>query len=569
MAYTDTNEDEQIVPFVQDDDHSDVLSMLGLAPQPAAESEHTSGTYTKPTEDTPKAVSSDDAVSLGQIAPITSDTSYRTNSDDYQPTQNTSPRDAAPITPQIASPVQATSGPQPVTTPYDDRLKADQAKLDALKAKNSGVSNRHGIFGGILKGLDIAGSILMPHAMAVIPGTRLNYAQNVGAAQNQVAQDVAGQNSSLDQQYKQAQIIKEQQPTPDKTKAPSIIRNPVSGMIEGLDKGDGTFVSPSSKEFPTELQDIIAKETPKTKEGETPLGKDGVAQMNSAFLTRYQIMHPEAKELPATFRLPDTATQKDFDRLDKVLSSTETAYGNKQQRDRAYEEQKSQHEFMRTIAEQNRESRGEKDDMQVVVGNDANGNRVLASHGDAKKLGLTDVTKADADLQNKTEAARHWIKLADKQGDTPESMGILQLIDKMDKEGKLGTVASRWNDFMAGKVGAGDPEFTALRAKMGLANTKLMQAHVGSRGGAFMMEHFEDLANAKKMDAPTLRAGVASELDYMKDTAMLPSNAQSNTAKSPNTPPNGVPSEATGKAKGSDGLWHYHDKSGNDLGVVK
>jgi hypothetical protein len=150
----------------------------------------------------------------------------------------------------------------------------------------------------------------------------------------------------------------------------------------------------------------------------------------------------------------------------------------------------------------------------------------LASHGDAKKLGLTDVTKADADLQNKTEAARHWIKLADKQGDTPESMGILQLIDKMDKEGKLGTVASRWNDFMAGKVGAGDPEFTALRAKMGLANTKLMQAHVGSRGGAFMMEHFEDLANAKKMDAPTLRAGVASELDYMKDTAMLPSNAQ-------------------------------------------
>src|SRR5207302_1175380 len=57
---------------------------------------------------------------------------------------------------------------------------------------------------------------------------------------------------------------------------------------------------------------------------------------------------------------------------------------------------------------------------------------------------------------------------------------------------------------------------------MGLSATKLMQAHVGSRGGAFMLEHFEDLANAGEMDAPTLKAGLASELNYMQDVAMLP-----------------------------------------------
>ena len=34
---------------------------------------------------------------------------------------------------------------------------------------------------------------------------------------------------------------------------------------------------------------------------------------------------------------------------------------------------------------------------------------------------------------------------------------------------------------------------------------KIMQAHVGSRGGSALLEHFEDLANAGKMDAPTLK----------------------------------------------------------------
>ena len=69
-------------------------------------------------------------------------------------------------------------------------------------------------------------------------------------------------------------------------------------------------------------------------------------------------------------------------------------------------------------------------------------------------------------------------------------------------------------------MGADDPEYAALRARMDLATTKLMQAHVGSRGGAFMLEHFEDIANAKKMSAANLRAGVDQELRYVNDISM-------------------------------------------------
>ena len=42
---------------------------------------------------------------------------------------------------------------------------------------------------------------------------------------------------------------------------------------------------------------------------------------------------------------------------------------------------------------------------------------------------------------------------------------------------------------------------------------------------SYMLEHFEDLANNRKMDASTLRTGIKSELNYVKDRAMMPGSA--------------------------------------------
>jgi hypothetical protein len=57
---------------------------------------------------------------------------------------------------------------------------------------------------------------------------------------------------------------------------------------------------------------------------------------------------------------------------------------------------------------------------------------------------------------------------------------------------------------------------------MGLSTTAMMQAHLGSRGGSAMLEHFEDLASAGKMDGTTLRAGFNSEINYMREKAADP-----------------------------------------------
>ena len=135
--------------------------------------------------------------------------------------------------------------------------------------------------------------------------------------------------------------------------------------------------------------------------------------------------------------------------------------------------------------------------------------------------------KAESADVTKALSARAWVSdLADKPGvnprTNPEQTGISQLIDDLDKQGKLGVITSRYNDFMAGKVGAGDPEVAALPAKMGLSNTLLMNVHVGNRGGSYMMEHFQDLANQGHMDGPTLKSSFNSEMDYVRSKQMLP-----------------------------------------------
>lgn len=281
--------------------------------------------------------------------------------------------------------------------------------------------------------------------------------------------------------------------------------------------------SPAQREMAAKELDAQARMASASKkpEGEQPLGNTD--QFNQLLTQRYQVLHP-GQPLPLPFQLGPNATQKDFDRIDKVLSSTESALGTKAQQDTA----NVLRQQTATLAQQNAADRQDKEGLQPVVGTDASGNRVLVSAGDAKKMGLTGTMKADADEVNKSEAARTWLKLATKiaPNDSPaDQMGIMQLVDKLDKDGKLGVAASRWNEFLSGKLGAGDPDFSALRAKIGLSTTKLMQAHVGSRGGSYLIEHFEDLANAKKMDAATLRAGLSSEVNYMNDVAMLPTSA--------------------------------------------
>lgn len=101
---------------------------------------------------------------------------------------------------------------------------------------------------------------------------------------------------------------------------------------------------------------------------------------------------------------------------------------------------------------------------------------------------------------------------------------VMSLIDRSSalvdqQKASLGPLASRWNEFMAGKVGAPNPEFTQLRTNIGLLQTLLMRMHVGARGGQQIMEHFTDLLNSAKQSPENLQAAMGEIRAYAQEVA--------------------------------------------------
>jgi hypothetical protein len=78
-------------------------------------------------------------------------------------------------------------------TPDQARTQADLTRLDQLRAAPPGVVNfqqRHRIFGPLVRGLEIAGSVAAPGVLAQIPGTTLNKYANEARQANRVAEDL-------------------------------------------------------------------------------------------------------------------------------------------------------------------------------------------------------------------------------------------------------------------------------------------------------------------------------------------------------------------------------------------
>ena len=133
----------------------------------------------------------------------------------------------------------------------------------------------------------------------------------------------------------------------------------------------------------------------------------------------------------------------------------------------------------------------------------------------------------------------HWVDPSSGKVVTPEDLGITteaplssstktmvesapkvkdfvaKIVPQIDKvKDQLGPAAGRWTEFMAGKVGADNPEYTKLRTNIGLLSTLLMRMHVGARGGEYIMKHFQDLIDQGKQSPDNLKAAIGQINDY-------------------------------------------------------
>jgi hypothetical protein len=252
-------------------------------------------------------------------------------------------------------------------------------------------------------------------------------------------------------------------------------------------------------------------------------GTLAVDQANQGLAQRYQVLNP-GQQLPASFTLKPNATPKDFDRVDKLLQSTEQAQGTKALRDQSAAIRNQ----TLSMAQQNQQDREEKQGLTWVSWEDKNGRTVAGPLSQARAAGAKNPAAVPTEEIRNITDARQAVALINKQGDpnSPETMGVLQLANSLQKDGKMGVFASRYNNFLTKGVGASpgdDPRIVTLLDKSQLLMTLAMKAHFGASGGRSpqMLEHFISMANAGKMDAQTFIGGAKAVGNYMEDRAMM------------------------------------------------
>ncbi len=105
----------------------------------------------------------------------------------------------------------------------------------------------------------------------------------------------------------------------------------------------------------------------------------------------------------------------------------------------------------------------------------------------------------------------------------PKVIGFVdRILPQIDKQvAALGPLAGRWNEFMTGKVGSPNPDFTKLRTNTSLLSTLLLRMHVGARGGQQMMEKFSQLMDVAGQSPENLKAALGEIRAYAEDLSKM------------------------------------------------
>jgi len=125
-----------------------------------------------------------------------------------------------------------------------------------------------------------------------------------------------------------------------------------------------------------------------------------------------------------------------------------------------------------------------------------------------------DVNQIDAQTRDAAAFSQQALKHIDT---------IKTEIAKLEGAGKLGVVASRWNQFLNEKPGTGDPAFNQLRDNFSLLRSAVARVHGGARGGSspYMMEYMKNLADTGKMDPNILKSSLGVFQDWLEGYASM------------------------------------------------
>ena len=272
-------------------------------------------------------------------------------------------------------------GKQPKGTLIGDQqalqeMAGKKAPLESVYGKITGseFGQNHAKLGKLLgvlgqipaTAVDIAASAALPRIGALIPGTSINRGLQLSALQNRIGQEESNAEKEAQTREANARVPLEQEQTRHMQEQLDIQRQQIAaGLAEHnlkMDENNKIVPMTEAELGPLGQAQVEAARNPWLHEaGNQPLGAS-IPQLNSGMLARYQVLHPEAKELPAAFALTGNATKSDFDRVDKLLQATESASGTQEQRKVAEEMRRQTQELMRQRMQQ-----GEKKTADAVT----------------------------------------------------------------------------------------------------------------------------------------------------------------------------------------------------------
>lgn len=140
--------------------------------------------------------------------------------------------------------------------------------------------------------------------------------------------------------------------------------------------------------------------------------------------------------------------------------------------------------------------------------------KYFETNPDGSKRSLSSDEVKNLNLTYKEDIPTNDIKVM--QQSVPSVKQLVNQSRENMKNMNLGPLASRWRELMSGKIGSADPEFRKLRVAISLLQTRLMKMHVGSRGGEYIMKHFQEVLDGAK-DSPENLTAALNEIETYAD----------------------------------------------------
>lgn len=245
-----------------------------------------------------------------------------------------------------------------------------------------------------LRGLSALGPVLSQFAgiptksgLQPLEGVRQLGQRALEMPQERYQQDLKTAQTGLAMQDTEAQM-RQRQAEADRAEAAA--NKPAKPDYQKLSPGE-QLIDPANPGTP--IASVPAKPAG-VPEGDKPLTPAEIAQFNAGLTDRYQVLNPN-KPLPTEFSLPANATQKDFDRIDKLLGGTEAAAGTEAQR----------RQTQQTAQQARDEKQSAKDEETVFAFNPKTKTREYLTRGEARVGGYTGIGKAVTEAEIDKEAS--------------------------------------------------------------------------------------------------------------------------------------------------------------------